>query len=459
MRTKVLSIVALMLLVGMMVACAPRQAAEPTPTQPKVEEKKEVKEEAPTPTPKPPVESYVIGFAAYRTGPFGRTGTPFANGTVDMEKLVNLKGGVGGVPIDVMDIETGYETPRGVEAYERAKATGRMLAFIPLSTGTTYAVTPKAFEDKVVVLHTAYGISAAADGETFPLNFLAAPTYWSGDAAIMKWIQEQEGGSLEGKKIGILYLDIDYGRETLPLHEALAPKLGYELIKYPIPWPGLEQSAVWTTIAERDKPDWVIWRLWGDSTPTALREAARVGYPMERIVGTYWSPVAVDVLAFNPEKSVGVKHIEFVTPGTDFPVIQEILKELYDKGQGAGARDQVGMELYNRGVYNVGILVAGMQIALEEFGHPLDGEKLAWGLERVTPETLKKYGMGVADLAPEVTLTETDHEGRGFVQVTEWDGKEFKPITDWISGFREEVNALVKEAAQKFKEENPELYR
>ncbi|MFQ5592749.1 MAG: ABC transporter substrate-binding protein [Anaerolineae bacterium] len=448
MRTKVLAVLTLVLL-GVMVACAPAQTPAPTPLA--------VEEEAPAPT--PPVENYVLGYAAYRTGAFGRTGTPFANGTVDMEQLVNLKGGVGGVPIDVMDIETGYETPRGVEAYERAKATGRMLAFIPLSTGTTYAVTPKAFEDNVVVLHTAYGISAAADGDIFPHNFLAAPTYWSGETVIMKWIQEQEGGSLEGKKIGILYLDIDYGRETLPIHEVLAPEMGYELIKYPIPWPGLEQSAVWTTIAERDKPDWIIWRLWGDSTPTALREADRVGYPMERIVGTYWSPVAVDALAFNPEKSKGVRRIEFVTPGTDFPLIQEILRELYDKGKGAGARDQVGMELYNRGVYNVGLLVAAIQLAYEEFGHPLDGEKLAWGLERITAETLKKYGMGVADFAPEVTLTGQDHEGGGFVQVVEWDGIAFKPISDWLTPLREEVDPLVREAAQKFKEENPELYK
>ena len=456
MRTKVLSILVLALL-GTMVACAPAQKQKPTSTP--VAAKEEKKVEAKAPTSAPPVKNYVIGFAAYRTGPFGRTGTPFANGTVDMEKLVNLKGGVGGVPIDVMDIETGYETPRGVEAYERAKATGRMIAFIPLSTGTTYAVTPKAFKDKVVVLHTAYGISAAADGKTFPYNFLAAPTYWSGDAVIMKWIQQQEGGSLQGKKIGILYLDIDYGRETLPLHEVLSKKLGYKLIKYPIPWPGLEQSAVWTNIAERDKPDWVIVRLWGESTPTALREAARVGYPMDHIIGTYWSPTEVDVLAFNPQKAVGVKRIEFATPGTDFPVIQEILKELYDKGQGAGSRDQVGMELYNRGVYNVGLLVAGMQLAYKKFGHPLDGEKLAWGLEHITPETLKQYGMGVADLAPQVTLTDEDHEGRGFVQVVEWNGTEFKPISDWMSAFRDEVDALVKEAAQKFKEENAELYK
>jgi branched-chain amino acid transport system substrate-binding protein len=378
---------------------------------------------------------------------------------VDYIKLINKKGGVDGYQIVLSEIETGYETPRIVEAYERTKGMGIVFAFLPYSTGGVYAVTPKAFKDKIPILHGGYGISAAAYGKAFPWNFLGAPTYWSGDAAIMKFIAEQEGGEamLKGKKIAMVYLDIDYGRETLPFHEALIKEFGYELIKYPIPWPGLEQAAVWTDIALKTKPDWVNLRLWGMSTPTALREIDRVGYPMSRIISCPWSPTTTCIWAFDPEKSVGAKHWEFANTGTDFPIIREILTELYDKGEGAGPRKFVGIDLYNRMVYSTGLAIAALTLAAEKFGHPLDGDKIRWGWEHITPEAIKRAG--VAELAPPVTLTPEDHEGGGYCRITEWDGEKFVPVSDWMAPYRHIVNALVMEAAGKFIRENPHLYR
>ena len=83
----------------------------------------------------------------------------------------------------------------------------------------------------------AYGLSAAAVGETFPWIFNPPDTYWDGASAILKHIGEQEGGldKLQGKKIGFIYLDAGYGREPIPLLEAMAAKYGFELVKYPVP--------------------------------------------------------------------------------------------------------------------------------------------------------------------------------------------------------------------------------
>ena len=68
----------------------------------------------------------------------------------------------------------------------------------------------------------AYGLSAAAVGETFPWIFNPPDTYWDGASAILEHIGEQEGGldKLQGKKIGFIYLDAGYGREPIPLLEA-----------------------------------------------------------------------------------------------------------------------------------------------------------------------------------------------------------------------------------------------
>src|SRR5437660_12892842 len=83
----------------------------------------------------------------YRTGPYAPNGVPWADGFVDYLKLVNARdGGVNGVKIAYEECETGYATDRGVECYERLKSK-KPVAFSPLSTGITYALTDQVYGD------------------------------------------------------------------------------------------------------------------------------------------------------------------------------------------------------------------------------------------------------------------------------------------------------------------------
>jgi branched-chain amino acid transport system substrate-binding protein len=55
----------------------------------------------------------------------------------------------------------------------------------------------------------AYGLSASADGNTFPWIFKPPATYWDGALVFVKHAAEVEGGfdKLKGKKLGLLHLD------------------------------------------------------------------------------------------------------------------------------------------------------------------------------------------------------------------------------------------------------------
>jgi len=405
------------------------------------------------------LDPYILALAGYRTGPFQHVGTPLGNGSQDAATLINLKGGIDGWPVKLLEIETAYNTPRGVEAYERAKTEGNLVTFYPFSTGTTYAVTPRAFEDKIPIVHTGYGISAAANGEAFPYNFLLSPTYWTTEAATTKFIADQEGGedALAGKKIGIVYVDIDYGRETIPLMQVLADQFGFELQLYPVEWPGLEQSAVWTDIAERGQPDWIILRTWGQSTVVSLQEAARVEYPMPQIVGCPWSPTDQDISLAGPDLAKGVRANYWTSSGTDIPVIQEILTEVHDNGKGYGPRYEVGTQLYNRGIYGVVIAAEAIRLAAAEFGHPVNGEQVKWGYEHITPDILEAAGL-TGLVPPGLQTSETDHMGSTVTRIHEFDGENMVPITDWTTAYEDVVSGLIDEAAAAFKAENPELY-
>ena len=79
---------------------------------------------------------------SYRTGAYAPNGVPWANGYVDYLKLVNARGGINGVKISFEECETGYDTARSVECYERLKGKNGGASLVqPLSTGATFAIT------------------------------------------------------------------------------------------------------------------------------------------------------------------------------------------------------------------------------------------------------------------------------------------------------------------------------
>ncbi|MEE9249058.1 MAG: ABC transporter substrate-binding protein [Dehalococcoidia bacterium] len=160
----------------------------------------------------------------YRTGPYAAGGTGIFGGMEDYFALLNLRdGGIGGVTITWEECDTGYNSDRGVECYERLKNNGPTGASMvhPLSTGITYRLIERATVDKIPVLSVGYGRTDASDGRVFPYIFPLITNYWSQNTAKIKFIGMKEGGmdKLKGKKIANLYHKSSYG---LPLHRMTA---------------------------------------------------------------------------------------------------------------------------------------------------------------------------------------------------------------------------------------------
>ena len=69
---------------------------------------------------------------SYRTGPYAPNGIHFADGYEDYFTLLNERdGGIGGVPVRVVECETGYNTEKGVECYESTKGEGALVYRFP----------------------------------------------------------------------------------------------------------------------------------------------------------------------------------------------------------------------------------------------------------------------------------------------------------------------------------------
>jgi branched-chain amino acid transport system substrate-binding protein len=392
----------------------------------------------------------------YRTGAYAPNGVPFANGLSDYIALVNSRGGVNGIKINLIECETGYKTDVGVECYEKLKGEGESGAavFNPLSTGITYQLIEKTWTDKVPVHSMGYGRTAAADGRVFKWTFNFPTTYWSQASAVIKYIGQQEGGlgNLKGKKIAHVFHNSPYGKEANPTLETLSKKLGFELQLLPVDHPGQEQKATWLQI-RRSKPDWVFMSGWGVMNQVAIKEAAAIRYPMEKFIGNWWSSTESDVVPAG-DSAKGYKGTNFHGAGATWDAHKAILETVYGGDMAKAKATNFGEVLYNRGMMNAVFTTEAMRTAMSKFGDKaLNGEEMRWGLENLDLTESRLAEIGLADFTNPIKITCEDHETNGPVIIQQWDGSKWNFVSDWITPMRDVVRPMIVEAAAAYAKE------
>lgn len=403
-----------------------------------------------------------IPIASFWTGPYAAGGSAFGDAMADYYRLLNERdGGINGVKLTWEKCETGYKTDRTVECYEKMKA-GGMPFFHPLTTGGTYALFERSVKDQIPLLTPGYGRTDGSDGRVFPYLFPAITNYWSQSTAKIKFIGQQMGGmdKLKGMKIANLHHDSAYGKETTPVLKAQAEKYGFEFKNFPIAHPGLDQKAVWLQISRRYKPDWVILRGWGVMNPTALKEAARVRFPANRIVGVWWSGSEEDTVPAGAAAE-GFYAAGFHAGGTAFPVIQDMIKYVYDPGKGDMDRKRVGSIYFNRGVTMAMLGSEAIRDAMKLAGEnrPVTGAEVQKALEQLTFDKARLTRMGAIGLMPEFSITCKNHEGSAPVKFQQWKGGKWHVVTDWIATDQSIVRPMVEASAAKYATEKKQSLR
>ncbi|MEN9768771.1 MAG: hypothetical protein RLZZ180_401 [Pseudomonadota bacterium] len=389
-----------------------------------------------------------------RTGPVAPNATPFANGYADYMKLVNARGGINGVMTLVEECETAYATDRGVECYERLKGKhGGATVFQPLSTGITFALTEKVANDKVSLITSGYGRSDSADGGVFKWNFPLIGHYWVAGDIVLQHIAKQEGGwdKLKGKKIAVVYHDSPFGKELLPIVQERAAMHGFTLQLLPVPAPGVEQKAVWLQVRQQ-RPDFVMMQTWGVMTPTAIREAIAVGYPREKMFGTWWSGAEPDLKDIGaPAKGYNAVMMQHGAEPQS-AVVKEILDKVHAKGQGTGPKEEVGQVLYMRGVVGAMLAVEGARAAQERFakGKPVTPEQARWGYENLNLTQAKLDALGFKGVLRPISTSCADHMGSSWGRIHTWDGAKFTWSSDWLQADEQLIRPMVKSSAEKY---------
>ncbi len=358
----------------------------------------------------------------------------------DYADLLNMKGGIGGHPIELIVQDHGNEPQRGIECYERVKQMGAVTVDL-LSTPVSRAVLPRAMKDGTVMLQALVGRGDAVDGDVFKWVFPLGPTYWGQAANIVSYYKKQSGGSLKGKKIAFLYVDYPFGQEPIPVMQELQKREGFELSLFPYPLPGNDQSAAWSQI-RRFQPDVII--HWGFSAMhvVASKEAKRNGIGMDKVISGNWFN-EVDLVNIGPENVKGMRKSSVVVSGSSHPLIQEITRELYDKGKGNGDRKFLGDTYYNVGLAIYAPVFEAARLALKDDKTKLTPERMRKALE-----SIKNYDAN--GLIPALNVTAKDHGGGGRSRIDQWDGTKWVPQSDWIADYGDLVWSTVKKHSAEF---------
>ncbi len=398
--------------------------------------------------------------ATYRVGAYASSGIPAWAGVIDYFRYINeVEGGINGVKLVWEECETNWEVEKGVECYERLKAGKNgspVPIFLPHGDPISKALTEKSVADKISLLTPAYGRTEAIDGRVFPYSFPVIFSFWSEASSAVNFIAEKIGGKekLKGLKIATVYHDSPYGKETQVTLAYLAKIYGFEDIQISVPHPGNDQSAQWARIRQL-KPDWVFLRGWGVMTPVAIKTAAKVGFPVDHMIGGVWSGSEEDV---RPAGAVAKGYLA-ITPfpaGSNFEIHQKLKKEILEKGL-SDLKDpkSFGSVYYNSGVNEAIIVVETIRTAQAHFGvRPINGEEAQWGLEHLDLSDKRLAEIGASGLQQPLKLSAKDHEGGGAGKVLQWDGERWNIVSNgWVKSDRELLLPLIYERAAAYARE------
>jgi branched-chain amino acid transport system substrate-binding protein len=212
------------------------------------------------------------------------------------------------------------------------------------------------------------------------------------------------------------------------------------------------QSSNWLDI-RRDNPDFLVMYGWGAMNPTAIKEAVKAEFPMEKFVSIWWPNDADAASAGDGAK--GFKTLNWHGAGTNYPALTDIKAKVIDAGKSQTPKDEVGQVLYNRGVYNSMLIAEAIAQAQKITGKKaVTGEDVRRGLENLNLDAARQKEIGLDGFAVPFKTTCADHNSHSATFVQQWDGAKWVKVSDLVTPDTARVQPLLDEAAKAYAEKN-----
>jgi len=363
-------------------------------------------------------EVIYLSLADY-TGPIAGLNVPGDMGLEDYIKEVNAKGGVGGIKIKFIGIDTRYDVARAVSGYKRYRRTPRVLMVNSISTGIGKALARLIARDKRAQLVPGDGEFQAHLGRTF----IWGPAYQDAFAAIMDWVMDdwKAKGKSGAPVVGYISWDNPYGREPLRGGKEYAESQGITMLPPEYFPPGTLKHDVYLTRLAEGGANY-IYAGGVDPTPTnIIRDAYALGLTKKiQFLNGYWGPTALGI-GIHAEALEGTAIVSFYQRGSD-ALGNTVSTSLWKKYRGSLEKFN---EVYGLGVAWAMTYVAGLKEALNAVGYDdLTADDMYKAYQRITG--FERAGIqGPCAYAP--------NSRRGSLEVKIYRVKSGKivPITGW----------------------------
>ena len=346
---------------------------------------------------------------------------PADMGCEDYIKDLNSRGGVDGVKIKFIGVDTRYDVARGVSAYKRYRTESKLLVANAIGTPIGKAVAPLATKDKIVQLVPGDGEFQANLGRIFAWG----PTYQDSFAASIDWILSdwKAKGKPGTPKVGYISWDNSYGVEFLRGGKEYADRKGVFIATPEFFPPGaLDHTVYLNRLAKAE----VSYIFVGGVDPTAtnvIRDAHKLGLTKTiQFICDYWGPTSLGA-RLHPEALEGAVVVSYYLRGDD--ARKHSLANLWTK-YGRGKLEDMN-EVYTIGMSWAMTFEAALKIALKKVGYKkLDGEAIYQAYQKLT-------GVERAGLQGPCAYSPTSRRGSWEVRFYQVRGGKINSISGWIT--------------------------
>lgn len=341
-------------------------------------------------------------------------------GTEDYFKELNAKGGVDGVKVKFIGVDTRYDVARGVSAYKRYRTEPKLLVANAIGTPIGKAVAPLATKDKIVQLVPGDGEFQANIGRVF----VWGPTYQDAFAATVDWLLAdwKKKGKTGMPKLGYISWDNAYGKEYLRGGKEYVEKMGVILAPPEFfPAGSLDHTVYLSRLAKAEVNYIFVGGV--DPTPTnVIRDAHKLGLTKTiQFFCDYWGPTSLGV-RLHPEALEGTVIVSYYIRGDD--ARKHPLSNLWTKN-GRGKLEDMN-EVYTIGMLWAMTFEAALKIALKEVGYKkLDGEAMYQAYQKLT-------GLERAGLQGPCAYGPNSRRGSWEVRFYQVQGGKISSISGWI---------------------------
>jgi branched-chain amino acid transport system substrate-binding protein len=306
------------------------------------------------------------------TGAIAGLNVPADMGVEDYFKDLNARGGVEGVKVKFIGVDTRYDVARGVSAYKRYRTEHKLLVVNAIGTPIGKAVGPLATKDKLVQIVPGDGEFQAKLGRIF----IWGPAYQDAFSASMDWVISdwKAKGKSGMPKFGFISWDSPYGKEFLRGGKEYAEKIGLPMVKSEFFPPGALDHTVYLTRLASGGANY-IFAGGVDPTPTnIIRDAHKLGLTKTiQFLSDYWGPTEPVGIRAHPEALEGAVITSYYLRGGDAK--KHPSSALWTKYRGKPIADF--NETYLAGMVWGMDFEEGLKIALKDVGYEkLDGEAM-----------------------------------------------------------------------------------